>query len=32
MSGKAAADAATQGAAVIEALGRRPGGRELLEL
>jgi tRNA nucleotidyltransferase (CCA-adding enzyme) len=32
VSGKAAADAATQGAAVIEALATRPGGRELLEL
>jgi tRNA nucleotidyltransferase (CCA-adding enzyme) len=30
--GKAAADAATQGAAVLDALGERPGGRELLDL
>ena len=32
MTGKAAGDAATRGAAVIEALAARPGGRELLEL
>jgi tRNA nucleotidyltransferase (CCA-adding enzyme) len=30
--GNAAADAATRGATVIEALARRPGGQELLEL
>jgi tRNA nucleotidyltransferase (CCA-adding enzyme) len=30
--GKAAGDATTRGAAVIEALAARPGGRELLEL
>jgi tRNA nucleotidyltransferase (CCA-adding enzyme) len=30
--GKAAADAATRGATVIEALAKRPGGQELLEL
>src|SRR6202035_1156453 len=32
VTGKAAGDAATRGAAVIEALAARPGGRELLEL
>jgi tRNA nucleotidyltransferase (CCA-adding enzyme) len=32
VTGKAAADAATRGATVIEALAKRPGGRELLEL